>query len=53
LIKGWQEGIQLMNAGSRFKFYIPSELAYGDKPAGKIPPYSVIVFEVELLSIEN
>ena len=53
LIKGWQEGIQLMNAGSRFKFYIPSELAYGDKPAGKIPPFSVIVFEVELLSIEN
>jgi FKBP-type peptidyl-prolyl cis-trans isomerase len=51
VIQGWQEGIQLMPAGSKFKFYIPYELAYGEQGTGPIPPYSTLVFEVELLEI--
>jgi len=52
VIKGWTEGVQLMNVGSKFKFVIPSDLAYGSRGAGpKIGPDSVLVFEVELLSI--
>jgi FKBP-type peptidyl-prolyl cis-trans isomerase len=51
VIKGWQEGIQLMPVGSKFKFYIPYELAYGANGTGPIPPYSTLVFEVELLDI--
>jgi len=52
VIKGWTEGVQLMNVGSKFKFAIPSDLAYGPRGAGpKIGPDSVLVFEVELLGI--
>ncbi|MCU0378084.1 MAG: FKBP-type peptidyl-prolyl cis-trans isomerase [Bacteroidales bacterium] len=51
VIQGWQEGIQLMPVGSKFKFYIPYELGYGESGTGPIPPYSVLVFEVELLEI--
>jgi FKBP-type peptidyl-prolyl cis-trans isomerase len=51
VIKGWQEGIQLMPVGSKFKFYIPYELGYGANGTGPIPPYSTLVFEVELLEI--
>jgi len=52
VIKGWTEGVQLMTVGSKFKFVIPSELAYGSHGAGsKIGPDSVLVFEVELLGI--
>jgi len=51
VIKGWQEGISLMTIGSKYKFYIPSELAYGENGAGgAIPPNSVIIFDVELVS---
>lgn len=52
VIKGWVEGLQLMPVGSKFIFYIPSELAYGEAGAGqKIPPGSTLLFEVELLEI--
>ncbi len=52
VIKGWQEGVQLMPVGSKYCFYIPSHLAYGDNQAGaKIVGGSTLIFEVELLSI--
>tara|TARA_B100000809_G_scaffold263627_1_gene317327 strand:+ start:12501 stop:13316 length:816 start_codon:yes stop_codon:yes gene_type:complete len=51
VIEGWTEGLQLMNTGSKFKFYIPSFLAYGSGGQGSIPPYTPLVFEVELLEI--
>lgn len=53
VIKGWTEGLQLMPVGSKFKFYIPQELAYGanPRPGGPIKPYMPLVFEVELLEI--
>ncbi len=54
VIRGWQEGLQLMTVGSKYKFFIPSDLAYGDQQKGdKIAPGSLLIFEVELLGIEN
>ena len=53
VIKGWTEGLQLMPVGSKFRFYIPQELGYGAQQAGSIPPYSTLIFEVELLGIEK
>ena len=53
VIKGWTEALQLMNVGSKWKIYIPSELGYGEQAAGpKIKPNSVLIFDVELISIE-
>lgn len=53
VIQGWQEGLQLMNVGSKYRFFIPSDLGYGERGAGNsIPPYSALIFEVELLGIQ-
>lgn len=51
VIKGWVEGLQLMPVGSKYKFYIPQDLAYGAQAQGKIVPFSTLVFEVELIAI--
>ena len=51
VIAGWTEALQLMNAGSKWRLYVPSELAYGEQGVGSIPPHSVLVFDVELLDV--
>jgi FKBP-type peptidyl-prolyl cis-trans isomerase len=52
VMKGWTEGLQLMSVGSKYKFWIPSELGYGDQGGGgTIKPGAMLIFEVELLSI--
>lgn len=52
VIKGWSEILQLMPVGSLWEVYIPQELAYGNQSASKIPPFSTLIFKIELLGIE-
>ena len=53
VIKGWTEGIPLMGVGEKTRFFIPNELAYGNRAAGKIPSGAALIFDVELLSIKR
>lgn len=53
VIKGWTEALTMMPIGSKWELYIPQELAYGSRETGLIKPFSTLVFEVELLSIEK
>lgn len=53
VIPGWTEGLQFMVEGEKARFYIPSNLAYGNQAVGSIPPGSLLIFEVELLKIER
>lgn len=51
VISGWTEGVQLMNEGSKYRFFIPADLGYGARGAGSIPPHSTLIFDVELLAV--
>ena len=52
VIAGWPEGVQLMNEGAMYRFFIPYHLAYGERGAGQaIPPYAALVFDVELIEV--
>ena len=52
VIAGWTEGVQLMSEGAKYRFFIPYNLAYGERGAGaQIPPFAALVFDVELLKV--
>ena len=51
VIAGWTEALQLMKEGAKWRLYIPSELAYGARAAGSIPPHSTLVFDIELIKV--
>jgi FKBP-type peptidyl-prolyl cis-trans isomerase FklB len=52
VIAGWTEGLQLMQEGAKYRFFIPYSLGYGERGAGQsIPPYSALIFDVELIAV--
>lgn len=51
VITGWTEGLQLMNEGAKYRFFIPYLLGYGESGAGTIPPFSTLIFDVELIKV--
>lgn len=51
VIYGWSEGLQYMKEGAKYRFYIPYFLAYGSTGSGSIPPYSTLIFDVELIEV--
>ncbi|WP_304640798.1 FKBP-type peptidyl-prolyl cis-trans isomerase [Pseudomonas sp.] len=51
VIAGWTEALQLMKEGAKWRLYIPSDLAYGGRAAGSIPPHSALIFDIELLKV--
>ncbi|HEY8403242.1 MAG TPA: FKBP-type peptidyl-prolyl cis-trans isomerase [Flavobacteriales bacterium] len=53
VIPGWTEGLQLMSVGSKYVFYLPEYLAYGERAIGNIPAYSTLIFEVELFEVKK
>ena len=53
VIPGWTEGLQLMSEGSKYRLFIPSELAYGSKGTQNILPNSTLIFDVELIKVEK
>jgi len=53
VIAGWDQGIQFLNPGCRATFYIPSSLGYGPQGKGPVPPNTIMVFDVELVSVAN